>query len=90
MNDVIEIAIALALLYVLYKVFVWIWKYIVVPTSKRLWKITIILATILFFMVIFVLRDAIFDILPKGVQILILLALGGYFGIKFLKAKNRL
>lgn len=90
MNDIIDIVIAIALLYFGYKILIWLWKRVVVPTGKKLWKATIILTTIIFFMVLFVLRDAIFDALPKGLQVVFLLGFGAYFGVKYLKAKNRL
>lgn len=90
MNDLIDICLIIALLYIGYKILVWLWKKVIVPTGKKLWKLVIILSTIVFFMVLFVLRDKIFDILPEGLQILILLGLGGYFGVKYLKRNNRL
>lgn len=90
MNDLIDICLIIALLYIGYKILVWLWKKVIVPTGKKLWKLVIILSTIVFFMVLFVLRDKIFDILPEGLQILILLGFGGYFGVKYLKRNNRL
>lgn len=90
MENIIQVIFFIALLYVVYKIFIALWIHVIVPTGKFAWKWTIILATLTFFVILFVFREAILDILPIWIELLVISVGAIIAGVKFLKRKGRM
>ncbi len=88
MENVLAILISIFLIYIFFRLCIWLWKNIIVPTGKLVYKMTYIAVICIAFSLFFLSKDLGINSLPRELQVMIVGGVGLFAGWKHLKSKG--
>lgn len=89
MSTLIGLVMLVVGAYLAFQLIVWLWRQVIVPTGKFVWKMMFIAGVCIGFAIFFLSKDVGMNALPRELQIIIVAGVGLYAGWNHLKAKGK-